>query len=134
MGLDNGIIVRLNNSVDRSQIPSFVRCFFDEFRTGNEFEVCYWRKCWNMRNDILNVIKTTGNNEYQFNLDADDISDIKNVVARYFDIDYFDSHDDTIWDYKELLSQNIRCYINLCWLESFMQENPNIEVYFYDSY
>ena len=55
MGLDNGIIIKNKN--------------------GIEEEICYWRKCWNIRKLIFDCIDS---NEmlFEYSLSLDDLVDI----------------------------------------------------------
>ena len=48
MGLDNGIEVKKRKDIE------FKKDIIDEYG-----EVCYWRKCWNIRKDIIEINKDT---------------------------------------------------------------------------
>ena len=54
MGLDNGIVVE---GVPKEKIDSKYVIFEDELMEDfPSFHLCYWRKCWNIRNLILDLI------------------------------------------------------------------------------
>lgn len=130
MGLDNGIVVI---GIKRNEIPSFV---IPVVESSEEFEVCYWRKCWGIRREILKIVNPTANSGYDFIIDLEDIPAILRVMAKYLDNEYWDLCADSIWEYKEYIQHMIQQYINLKWLEGYWKDHPDddIEVRFYDSY
>ena len=132
MGLDNGIEVR-RNDYTRS-IPELWQ-FELEFDKDN-FEVCYWRKCWNIRNDILWIIGERFGDQYEYNLDKKDVDQIIKLLESY-NADNFEDSGSCIWDwndeeypYSEKIRQDIE---NLKVLRGLM-DKYELEVYFYDSY
>jgi hypothetical protein len=53
MGLDNGIVVK---NLDRNNIPNFIKLPFGWDLEKDHIEIAYWRKCWGIRNDILDIL------------------------------------------------------------------------------
>ena len=102
-----------------------------------DFEVCYWRKCWWLRNDILFLIgkRWAPEEEYEFKLNKDDVDNIIKLLGSYNDETWEDSiwewtSDEEGWSYSEYVKQNIE---DLKLLRQLM-DKYELEVYFYDSY
>lgn len=137
MGLDNGIMLEIN-STKKIKIP---KCFVHEqwFDQG-EYEICYWRKCWGIRNSIIVDVfeKSTHTDMYEFQITANDIPKIIAVLKFYDHKITWGQDNSMIWDYKrdhihKQLKNNIKC---LKELKKFLQkyQNEDIKCYFYDSY
>lgn len=129
MGLDNGI--RIRNMPKDYKIPSFVghRSCYDD--TG--IEIAYWRKCWGIRNDIMAKLHAS-DEDCEIHLDIEDIPAIERILIKYLSKEYWDDNADSIWEFEEQVENTISVLVNLYWLESFMKEHPEVEVYFYDSF
>ena len=135
MGLDNGVCVRRNEYTNN--IPELKRfeSEYDKEHTFN-FEVVYFRKCWNIRNDILALINKGASEEYRFNLAKDDIDKIIKLFESYNSKNFTGSGnciwdwDDEDWPYSEKIAQDIE---ELKILRELM-DKYDLEVYFYDSY
>ena len=59
MGLDNGIVLATHHKINMDDIPEYIvieeddwRNNDDDYNDGYYYDVCYWRKCWNIRNFI----------------------------------------------------------------------------------
>ena len=101
-----------------------------------DFEVCYWRKCWNVRSMIMDVVESAYNN-----CDSDPLTttDIENIIhgLQSFNSANWQEDGGSIWDwddeeypYSEKIQQDIE---NLKILRKLM-DKYDLEVYFYDSY
>jgi hypothetical protein len=132
MGLDNGIQV-----LRKDNLPNCVLCFDnDEWRKqhGYDLEVAYWRKCWNVRHIIFDVIDS-GENDYVYNITREELVEIIHRLED--DLHYFDFLDgewDCIWTWNEFRRIQKRNMKNLKKLAHMMKRHPEIEVIFYDSY
>ena len=135
MGLDNSIEVKRNAYT--SSIPE-LRQFALEYDKNHEydFEICYWRKCWNIRNDILWIIGERFSDKYEYALDKEDIDQIIKLLESY-NTDNFEDSGSCIWDwddeeypYSEKIQQDIE---SLKVLRQLM-DKYELDVYFYDSY
>lgn len=130
MGLDNGINIQRN---DKSMsIYETIKRFEQSYDSGHkyDFEVAYWRKCWNVRNLILRILPA-GESEWKFPIAREDvpriINELKSLNAETWDEDM------SIWSWDEqepLIEQYIE---NLEYLHKLMGEH-DLDVYFYDSY
>lgn len=135
MGLDNSIEIKRNAYTNL--IPE-LRQFELEYDKAYEydFEICYWRKCWNIRNDILWIIGERLSDKYEYTLDKEDIDQIIKLLESY-NADNFEDSGGCIWDwddeeypYSEKIQQDIA---SLKVLRQLM-DKYELEVYFYDSY
>lgn len=104
MGLDNGIELRTYNEILRGR--------------SCHMEICYFRKCWGIRDEILDALKDNhpnyGLSEVgggSYDLDNKDVKDIKKIVKRFLDEDYFNDYADskvfTYEEYKPILKKLI---------------------------
>ena len=142
MGLDNGILIKTRQKLSPESLPLFVNIEMDEYKMADEgggywYEVCYWRKCWNIRNIILDIISSKENDDGIYALNKNDIRQLRYALNGYilnpykWDDDY--ENGQTIWDSSVMLSHLIRDMANLAWLENYM-DNHKVYVEFYDSY
>lgn len=131
MGLDNGINVkRTPISESIPEMKQFEEDYIAKYNLN--YEVCYWRKCWNVRSRIFDVLTGCFDDEYRIPLTIDDIDRIAEVLES-FDSDNWNDEWWSIWTFEEMedvLKQQIQ---NLTVLKRLMQEYE-LEVYFYDSY
>ena len=131
MGLDNGICVR-RTAVSESipELVSFEQGWDKEHRF--DFEVCYWRKCYNIRGKILETVDGRFSDEYELALDVDAIDRISDMLKSLSRRNW-NAEGGSIWTWDEMeetLGNQIR---DLGILKRLMQEHE-LEVYFYDSY
>ena len=130
MGLDNGIIIKKINKEQINKIPDYINV---EIYNDNKVEIAYWRKCWGIRNEILDILHM---NDYTYtkNIDIEDIPALIKMLYNFLSENYWEENSDSIWEYEGMKEQLVQQIINLKWLYSFMKENNDIEVEFYDSY
>jgi hypothetical protein len=82
MGLDNGLVFKI-------KCPSL--------KIDTEYEICYFRKYWGLRNEIVQIFER--NNEYKYSLSDNDILKIYNLLSHYSEIDNVrEAELSTIWD------------------------------------
>ena len=134
MGLDNGIEVRRKDN-----LPNCVLCFDDdEWRRRHvyDLEVAYWRKCWNVRNIIFDVLRRGDDNDSVIDITREELLEI--IKRLEDDLHYFDFLEGEwggcIWewnDFRRFQKWNLK---NLKKLARMMKRHPEIEVIFYDSY
>ena len=128
MGLDNGIIIK--------NLPVEDYIYFrdiDVYEEDNEVEICYWRKCWNVRDAILKILKTEVDNKYIIKPE-----DIPAIIRKLEDFLIPSNWEEgnSIWLYDEIVNDLINDIVNLSMLLLYMKLHPEseIEIYFYDSY
>jgi hypothetical protein len=131
MGLDNGIVLK-DTTRQNIETPWFVSFPFDN-DYDNKLDVCYWRKCWGIRNEIKRILHLK-DNEYKCKVEEDDIPAIIRILEKYLDKDYWDDNAESIWIYDEYKPHLIQQIKNLLWLREYLRTYKRAECYFYDSY
>lgn len=126
MGLDNGITVK---ATSRWEAIQELDASFSQKYNGS-WEVCYWRKCWNVRNDIFSVLACPReNNDGQYPVQLEHIDQIIDVLKSYNE----DNWELSIWEFEEMKPHLKEQAKNLKKLKKLMEIYP-LSVYFYDSY
>ena len=134
MGLDNGIVIKRKNN-EELNIPSLVKVS-DRFTDG-DIELVYWRKCWGIRDCILDILNISREGEGNFIIEeAKEVELIIKELYKFLDSKYWIKNGDSIWDYDDefLVPKMVQDIINLKWLQELMENDKDIKVYFYDSY
>ena len=133
MGLDNGIQIRRKDN-----LPNCALCFDDEWTKarGYDLEVAYWRKCWNVRYVIFDVLRRGDDNDSVIDITREEVLEIIRRLEYEFHYSNFLDNDwgGCIWEwniFRNIQKRNIK---NLKKLAKMMKRHPEIEVYFYDSY
>lgn len=134
MGLDNGIEIKRKDN-----LPNCVLYFdSDEWRKqhGCGLEVAYWRKCWNVRHIIFDVLGRGDDNDSIIDITREELVEIIRRLEN--DLHYFDFLEgewgSCIWrwnDFRRIQKWNLK-YLKK--LAHMMKRHPEIEVIFYDSY
>ena len=135
MGLDNGIRLYTKHEINFNEEPHYIGKFVNIFRAGvYEYDICYWRKCWDVRERIINILNVgQGGGAYE-------IDTPEQVIAiREALIDFLRQPEewrDSIWEINEMLDTLGQQIINLTWLVDYMTKHRNeyVVVEFYDSY
>lgn len=136
MGLENGIVLHTKYPVDVA-LPLDLDDRLEPVFDGNEYRysICFWRKCWNIRRDIITAFggdHDDGNRDF---LDVGDIKAIWHVINHLNKKKRWDDGD-SIWTYKEIRDHLDRDLTALEWLICVMRHHNSDEyrVEFYDSY
>lgn len=137
MGLDNGIYVKSNRrKITRNMLPSGIKYCWDEEYDGEGPEILYWRKNWSLRNAVLesDAVTQCKDDEFEYEISTSkQVFELIKIIVSFMNKEAW-KESDTIWEYEEylpILQQNI---INLAIIASFMENNPDIYLVFYDSY
>ena len=126
MGLDNGIVFQNDVGIDAPFWVKIESCNYDET------EVCYWRKCWGIRNAVINLFDNE--DQYMYMLDRDTVIQIGKILKQFSNKKYWETHGHSIWEWSEIKRRLRRQRIALHWLARCMKKYPDLYVYFYDSY
>lgn len=133
MGLDNGVDLHVKNVEDYKKAYKLFK--HEEWYKPGEVEVCYWRKCWGIRNAILRVVDPTVTNEYEYPVTLDNIDDIIKAFKHFLHKDTWVYEGDTIWDWDKWTRRNqARNLVGLYRLKYWLKKHPEDTAYFYDSY
>lgn len=132
MGLDNGIQIKRNET--SMKIYNKLKRFESSFDKEHDFdfEVCYWRKCWNVRHLIFDCLSSDEDENYEYKIERDDISKIISILKSLNENNWRDDGG-SIWDWSDQ-KHHIKHHIkNLKYLHRLMGKY-DLDVYFYDSY
>ena len=136
MGLDNGIYIQSKKrEITRNILPAGIIYPFDT-DYHNEIEILYWRKNWGMRNEVMNTFGWRDSDEqYEFEIDTpEQVMTFIELVAGWLNEERWEEEGSSIWSYKEIRQVLIQNIINLSIIYTFMLDNPDIYLIFYDSY
>ena len=139
MGLDNGIqlITRQKLDLNNYEIkPEYSKIQFDEFCTneyhdGYYYDICYWRRHYNLRKDILNILKADQEGGKYDIITEQQLRDIQDAIIFYLKYpkewdDYF-ALEDCICG----LAQDV---VDISWLIEYLKIDKSAKVRFYDSF
>ena len=114
MGLDNGIKLRIKDKERFGPIPEWFKDLlhvrelnvreFDE--TVDEFYVLFWRKCYNVRGQIYDVLKGFGKyigDDLYIDIDTKILEAILKRLCRCYNAEWWKNSYDTIWDWQDEL-------------------------------
>lgn len=145
MGLDNGIVLATKHKINIEELPEYIKIDADNWREKYDnsgyfyYDVCYWRKCWNIRSYILDFNNLDYDEEkYEYRLEKDHLILLQRKFTNYlcyinkWEEEYMDG--ETIWEADVMINHLARDIINLGWLINFITEHPTSKVIFYDSY
>lgn len=152
MGLDNMIYVRARERVktppevkwgsDWSQVHYYdwvedyeIKEYYIEGKYDRE--LCYWRKCWNIRGLMLEIVGDRYDvRDGHVTLTIDDLEKFYKALFNLNSPKGWKNNDDSIWEYKEMRDVLDQDLMNLEWLIWYMNQEDNQieEVFFVDSY
>lgn len=134
MGLDNGIIYK--NIQHKCAVGPFIRWAAESIET-NEIELCYWRKCWNIRREILAILNAPQDGG-EFSINLFQLRQIRKTILRFLlhpkEWDCNSELNSSIWTYSEIKWRLVRSCVALLWAERRICKDPGSYVIFYDSY
>lgn len=148
MGLDNGITLRIKNK-EKFGDTRKLYSMFSWTNEGSEYELLYWRKCWNVRREISEVLADAYNNgnaehdkyfdenginDYIFNLKA--FKDILVRLRKIYKKSWWEENNDSIWEWSEC-GNNYKNWLIKAWkvFDVLKTKDPDsYELSFYDSY
>jgi len=139
MGLDNGIhLRRIGNKLDIDSLPDYLN-ISEVSRSEKEdnsviYDICYWRKCWNIRSMIFGFIPKLlqEDNDGYYELNIQQLIGIRNGIYDF--LKNPECWDNTIWELSEMILHLGQDIINISWLINHLKDNPKDYAYFYDSY
>ena len=135
MGLDNGIQFKILDREKFGDIPKWFKRESWEDQHNFDYEVLYWRKCWNVRHIILDVLGEGSDDGYEFDITREELVEIIHRLED--DLHYFDFLEgewgSCIWEWNEFRYIRKRNIKNLKKLAKMMKRYPEIEVIFYES-
>lgn len=127
MSLDNGIILKAKEEL---KVPFYVNIHKYPMSVRT-YEICYWRKCWELRRRILNILGEK-DNQNSYTLTPVQVKRIRRVLKQYLNSPTL--WEENFWMWKEIKPTIRRGVRNLYWLELYMKKHKEAEVFFYDSF
>ena len=137
MGLDNGIVLRSKTSGGIKYLAENHNFYFYD---SSDDEIGYWRKCWNIRREILN---TFNDKDYDGFGGCIYLTSVKDLVDMAETLKYFLREEnweegESIWKWYIVLPsiaetiKKLRCLIED--IENGDISIDDLNIYFYDSY
>lgn len=136
MGLDNGFYLKSDKrNLTRDMLPKGMKYPFEkDYVEDGGIEFIYWRKCWGLRNEIINYLGGE-EDKYEYTIDkADDLYDIMSIITKFMNERVWREEGNSIWSYDEMINIMRENLLSLAFVIAFMQENLDVYVVFYDSY
>lgn len=112
MGLDNGIVIKKITKEQIELIPSYIETDITEYNDEIRIEIVYWRKCWGIRNEIINILHMDSN-QYKTKIDMEDIPAIIRMLYKFLSEEYWSKCGDSIWEYEDIKEKLVQNIINL---------------------
>lgn len=138
MGLDNYIYIRRKDTQKRLSVDDIL----DRDYAVNYFKmlggfVCYWRKFWGFRDEVVEEVLKNRDSEVLLTLE--DLIDILVTLEKYTEVGYYEGKDaNWIWSWREYLSHLVKTIANLRLLIDDIVEGridlDEYEVLWVDSY
>lgn len=135
MGLDNGIMLKIKNREKFGNVVPFLK--HQDWEDKDEYEILYWRKCWNIREEIftmLHTLKPEDNGNCVFSVEL--LEDIIYHLNECYTPEWWRDHNNSIWDFDEVCGNYYYHLINAIRVVDFLKtrDPESYEIYFYDSY
>lgn len=128
MGLDNGIRLMMTEAEAKKNGCPFIGSDIESFT-----EICYWRKCYGLRDLIIKNLQLS-NDRVTYTLFYKDVNTIIDILISLVQSEDDWKYVDSIWEYDEYLTNMCNCILRLKWLKEYWKTHPGIQVIFYDSY
>ena len=143
MGLDNGIKIKIKDP-NKLNPNIFQELYFTKYGTREEllYELLYWRKCWNIRDVIMNHLEnnhitTCDDCSYDMAMPLNVLESlITDILPDCYSPTWWKENGDSIWTFDEICAPYYRDLLKAIRLvERLRDVDPSAyEIYFYDSY
>lgn len=130
MGLDNGIMVKKTNKI--AKFFNKKKYSYYDYDGVCEIEIAYWRKCWNIRNQILNILDVTKDNDSHAEISIPKMKEIIRFLKSLNEKNWED-YGYSIWSWDEQ-KKSIKYQIKRLKRLLLIMKFYDVEVYFYDSW
>lgn len=137
MGLDNGIIVNIDGKAPWTRKIAKIATSDDLFSfelVGNCYEICYWRKHWNLRNLFRRVWGLADSETTYYELSIEQLEKaIKILKTR--NKENWDDDGGCFFEYSHVTKRRLNTQARkLKKLIKLKKKFPTMPIYFYDSY
>ena len=142
MGLDNGITLRVKGEINPdAEILTIPGIEKDRWNDNSEpgftyYDICYWRKCWNIRDILFDAKGKENCGEYNFTVD--ELKEVRDGI--YHAIckgpKVWNEENRSIWDFEEAMNFLPWDIVRISALIDYLQHEGagRSEAFFYDSY
>ena len=142
MGLDNGITLRVKGEINPdAEILTIPGIEKDSWNDNSEpgftyYDICYWRKCWNIRDILFDAKGKENCGEYNFTVD--ELKEVRDGI--YHAIckgpKVWNEENRSIWDFEEAMNFLPWDIVRISALIDYFQHEGagRSEAFFYDSY
>ena len=135
MGLDNGVCLKILHKEGFGDIPAWVHREEWEDKYDYDYEILYWRKCWNVRGAIMGYLGVD-DESYEWCLTTYDLYAIAEMLEH--EVYGEDNWEDglSIWTWEEVGEHYLACLEYARKVVEWLKTKPvgTYELYFYDSY
>ena len=132
--LNNYARIEKEKDVDAKNFEKIYIGGLKQFLYGHEGnELCYWRKCWNIRYCFISNIQENVD-DYYYLITIDNLPNIIKDLECLLNKNKWQKNGGSIWLYEEYADALFFDILNLKKLYKYMSENPDVYAYFYDSY
>lgn len=129
MGLDNGIVLEAY----KYDIPKRIQKLADVV-TENKIYLCYWRRCWQIRNLAIDIHFLKKDKEKGiYYLDYESAKQLR-LIIKHFSNSRLWEKTEPYWSFYTMKKIFRKQRKILKWLEKYLRNNPEAVCYFYDSY
>lgn len=137
MGLDSGAYVKSNKrKITRDMLPNGIFYPFD-IDYEDEVEFIYFRKCWGLRTEIMDHFgwRLTNPEQWKFDIDTpEQVFELIEILASWLNKERWEDEGNSIWTYEEIHNHLIEAIINTSIIYTYMLNNPDVYIQWYDSY
>ena len=135
MGLDNGVMLKITNKETFGPTPAWVEREEWEDKYGYDYEILYWRKCWNVRSEILCYLGAS-DDEFEWNITHDDLINIIDIFRNQLYVEKNWDDGQSIWTWEEVCESYMYSLTYAEKIVAFLRDKPlgSYQLYFYDSY
>ena len=97
------------------------------------YDLCYWRKCWNVRDIIFDIVHPKADNDTRTYLTAENCLEIAAALKKLNGKTWYEGAG-SIWHWGEARRSIKKDIKNLKRAAKIKKKYPHTEIYFYDSW
>lgn len=92
-------------------------------------------KNWGLRTRVVRYLGDFPHEDYDYIIDTpQQVFELIRIIVSFMNEETWENEGNSIWDYDEILPILQQNVINLAIIASFMKNNPDVYLEFYDSY
>ena len=135
MGLDNGILLKIKDKEAFGPMPVWIKREEWEDKYGYDYDILYWRKCWNVRGEILCYLGAS-DDKFEWDITPDDLVNIIDILRNQVYGEENWDEDQSIWTWEEVGESYMYWLTYAERIVAFLRDKPlgSYQLYFYDSY